>query len=51
MENKLLLPLIQAEFSQHVVDYKLFSPKKIVAAELGNSAGRLGAVYNFLRRC
>lgn len=50
MENKLLLPLIQAEFSGRVVDYKLFSPKKIVAAELGNSAGRLGAVYNFLCR-
>lgn len=49
MENALLLPLIKAKLRSQL-QAERFMPKQIELAALGNEAGRLGAVYNFLQR-
>lgn len=47
-DNKdILLPKIDKYLNDKVVN-KRFLPKKIIAAKLGNEAGRIGAVKNFL---
>lgn len=45
----ILLPEIQSSLAKNVMDNR-FLPKNVVAATLGNEAGRIGAVKNFLDR-
>ncbi|VPZ09694.1 transcriptional regulator [Streptococcus pneumoniae] len=45
----ILLPEIQSSLSKNAMDNR-FLPKNLVAATLGNEAGRIGAVKNFLDR-
>ena len=50
LANKnILLPEIQSSLAKNVMDNR-FLPKNLVAATLGNEAGRIGAVKNFLDR-
>ena len=50
MDSKdILLPEIQSSLAKNAMDNR-FLPKKLVAATLGNEAGRIGAVKNFLDR-
>lgn len=49
MENTLLLPLIKTKLLSQLQAAR-FMPKRLELASLGNEAGRLGAVYNFLQR-
>ena len=50
LANKnILLPEIQSSLAKNVMDNR-FLPKNVVAATLGNEAGRIGAVKNFLDR-
>lgn len=48
-KKDILLPEIQSSLAKNVMDNR-FLPKNIVAATLGNEAGRIGAVKNFLDR-
>lgn len=48
-KKDILLPEIQSSLAKNVMDYR-FLPKNVVAATLGNEAGRIGAVKNFLDR-
>lgn len=48
-KKDILLPEIQSSLAKNVMDNK-FLPKNVVAATLGNEAGRIGAVKNFLDR-
>ena len=45
----ILLPEIQSSLAKNAIDNR-FLPKNLVAATLGNEAGRIGAVKNFLDR-
>ena len=45
----ILLPEIQSSLAKNAMDNR-FLPKNLVAATLGNEAGRIGAVKNFLDR-
>lgn len=45
----ILLPEIQSSLAKNAMDNR-FLPKNVVAATLGNEAGRIGAVKNFLDR-
>ena len=50
MDSKdILLPEIQSSLAKNAMDNR-FLPKNVVAATLGNEAGRIGAVKNFLDR-
>lgn len=48
-KKDILLPEIQSFLAKNVMDNR-FLPKNVVAATLGNEAGRIGAVKNFLDR-
>lgn len=48
-KKDILLPEIQSSLAKNVMD-NMFLPKNVVAATLGNEAGRIGAVKNFLDR-
>lgn len=48
-KKDILLPEIQSSLAENVMDNR-FLPKNVVAATLGNEAGRIGAVKNFLDR-
>lgn len=48
-KKDILLPEIQSSLAKNVMDNR-FLPKNVVAATLGNEAGRIGAVKNFLDR-
>lgn len=48
-QKDILLPEIQSSLAKNAMDNR-FLPKNIVAATLGNEAGRIGAVKNFLDR-
>ncbi len=48
-KKDILLPEIQGSLAKNVIDNR-FLPKNVVAATLGNEAGRIGAVKNFLDR-
>ena len=48
-KKDILLPEIQGSLAKNVMDNR-FLPKNVVAATLGNEAGRIGAVKNFLDR-
>lgn len=48
-KKDILLPEIQSSLAKNAVDNR-FLPKNLVAATLGNEAGRIGAVKNFLDR-
>ncbi len=48
-KKDILLPEIQSSLAKKVMDNR-FLPKNVVAATLGNEAGRIGAVKNFLDR-
>ena len=48
-KKDILLPEIQNSLAKNVMDNR-FLPKNVVAATLGNEAGRIGAVKNFLDR-
>ena len=48
-KKDVLLPEIQSSLAKNVMDNR-FLPKNVVAATLGNEAGRIGAVKNFLDR-
>ena len=48
-KKDILLPEIQSSLAKNVIDNR-FLPKNVVAATLGNEAGRIGAVKNFLDR-
>lgn len=48
-KKDILLPEIQSSLAKNVMDNR-FLPKNLVAATLGNEAGRIGAVKNFLDR-
>ena len=48
-KKDILLPEIQSSLAKNVMDNR-FLPKNVVAATLGNDAGRIGAVKNFLDR-
>lgn len=45
----ILLPKIQERITQ-MIESKFFIPKQIIAAKLGNDAGRIGAVYHLLKQ-
>ena len=47
--SELILPRLESLMKQQVVDPR-FLPKNLVAAALGNEAGRLGAVRHFLNQ-
>ena len=46
-KKDILLPEIQSSLAKNAMDNR-FLPKNVVAATLGNEAGRIGAVKNFL---
>ena len=48
-KKDILLPEIQSSLAKNAMDNR-FLPKNVVAATLGNEAGRIGAVKNFLDR-
>lgn len=48
-KKDILLPEIQSSLAKNVMDNR-FLPKNVVTATLGNEAGRIGAVKNFLDR-
>ena len=48
-KKDILLPEIQSSLAKNAMDNR-FLPKNLVAATLGNEAGRIGAVKNFLDR-
>lgn len=48
-KKDILLPEIQSSLAKNAIDNR-FLPKNLVAATLGNEAGRIGAVKNFLDR-
>lgn len=48
-KKDILLPEIQSSLAKNAMDNR-FLPKNVVAATLGNEAGRIGAVRNFLDR-
>lgn len=48
-KKDILLPEIQSSLSKNAMDNR-FLPNNVVAATLGNEAGRIGAVKNFLDR-
>lgn len=48
-KKDILLPEIQSSLAKNAIDNR-FLPKNVVAATLGNEAGRIGAVKNFLDR-
>ncbi len=48
-KKDILLPEIQSSLAKSAMDNR-FLPKNVVAATLGNEAGRIGAVKNFLDR-
>lgn len=48
-KKDILLPEIQSSLAKNIMDNR-FLPKNVVAATLGNEAGRIGAVKNFLDR-
>lgn len=48
-KKDILLPEIQSSLAKNVMDNRFLS-KNVVAATLGNEAGRIGAVKNFLDR-
>ncbi|MQQ45611.1 ROK family protein [Streptococcus mitis] len=48
-KKDILLPEIQSSLAKNAMDNR-FLPKKVVAATLGNEAGRIGTVKNFLDR-
>lgn len=48
-KKDILLPEIQSSLAKNVMDNR-FLPNNVVAATLGNEAGRIGAVKNFLDR-
>ena len=48
-KKDILLPEIQSSLAKNAMDNS-FLPKNVVAATLGNEAGRIGAVKNFLDR-
>ncbi|MDK6233152.1 ROK family protein [Aerococcus sanguinicola] len=47
-QSAILLPRIEQALAERI-ESDFFLPEKIVAAGLGNEAGRLGAVYHFLQ--
>lgn len=48
-KKDILLPEIQSSLAKNAMD-NMFLPNNVVAATLGNEAGRIGAVKNFLDR-
>lgn len=48
-KKDILLPEIQSSLAKNAMDNR-FLPNNVVAATLGNEAGRIGAVKNFLNR-
>ncbi|MED5769059.1 ROK family protein [Streptococcus anginosus] len=47
-QSAILLPRIEQALAERI-ESDFFLPEKIAAADLGNEAGRLGAVYHFLQ--